>query len=395
MALFPKARSLFGRAIASTGRAFGLPEMGFSERVSPKPPTIGPESGFGQIQGIQTSAPQMSTQTFHAPLGQVDRERQPTQPTGDGGGGVPTGQPPTEQAPAGPDMGYLESLIQPALDTLSGLESDINRLYGEGGKEAEAFRAASEAKAKEKRGEAVGTVERQEAKARGAAGEAEKQQRRGFAEIAQQFLGKFGRTGFGQGVTGALGETTMQTLGKIRTGLQETVNELNIRRDQIEDIFNSQIQEANFEAENLKGNARSALQSALVDIRSRRATLQAARGEMIADALENYRQTVNAVNQRNTQFQQNLHLLRQETNEKIRQAQASAAMQLEKLPSFTLEAGETQFRPLSDIGLGGATPEQITGFGTQLPEGVSFGTAGQYGVLSKPKEEELSNPFAT
>lgn len=386
--------SLFGKAISNIGTFFKLPEFGVSEKFGYTPPagsyggppatqTPSQSNISPQAQGFFNFGGQSGKLVSPIPSSYVQQTNVPS-----GGGGQPTGQvlgaqAPQEQTPGAPDVNALEALIQPALDTLSSLEAETRSLLGGGEAEATAFGSAAGAKATEAKQAGLATVGTQEAKSTARAGEAESQQKRGFAEIAQQFLGRFGRTGFGQGVTGALGESTLQNIGRIRVGLQETINELNVRRNQLEDVFNSAIQETNFQVENLKNQARQSLQSALAEIGSRRAELQTRRAELVNRALEMYRQNVLDINARNTQFQQQLYAQREATNERIREAQARATQNLATLPSFELSPGQTKFIPASQLG----GQEGLSQFeGTTLPGGATFGQAGQYGVFSGPAQ---------
>ena len=287
-----------------------------------------------------------------------------------------------EQAPQAPGLDF--GAINEALGSLDALEQETRSLLGKGETEAESFRTAAGSRAGKAKQEGLGAVTTREAQTKQAGSEAETTQRRGFSEIAQQFLGRFGRTGFGQGVTGALGESVLQNVGKIRAGVEQTMQQLFQSKQQIESEFNSAVEQANYQAEQIKNNARSTLQQALAQIGGQRGALQSQKADLVNRALENYRQQVIDVNARNTQFQQQIQMQKVQTDESIRLAQSKAANTIEKLASFSFSPGETKVVPLDQFG--GA--EQASQFaGTQLP-GVNFGTAGQYGVFQSPQAKE-------
>ena len=348
--LFGGARQAAGNLVAAAGGALGIPETGLSERIAGRPTPRGEAVGKAQAQynPFGRVSPQQAAQQ------RAFQNLPPSQKGGgssgggaagggvSGGGGQPTptgdqGYQGFQEQPSEVDTSYIDELLNPALSALEGLESETRSLLGGGEQQAEAYRSAAEAKATGAKQTGLGQVQTQEAGAKTAAEEAEFQQRRGFGEISQQFGGRFGRSGFGQGVLGSIAENTLQTVGRIRTGLQGVVQELNTRRNQLEDIFNSAVQEASSEVENLKQNARGKLQNALAQIGQSRVALQTRKSELVNSALENYRQTIAQVNARNTEFQQQLSLQKQQSDLRIQEAQARANNSLQNLPSFSLQ----------------------------------------------------------
>mgnify|MGYP004417311619 CR=1 FL=1 len=402
-------RNLFGQVSSAVGSFFNnktqssfIPQAGArssSQQLNYSPtgrPVASSVTGGtifqqpGGQQNVVPIAPRQAIKQFGQPSSQV------LGATTSGGGGQPQGsqlsgdqgQQGFQEQPSGVDTSYVDELLNPAMSALEGLESETRSLLGGGEQQAEAYRGAAEAKATQAKKTGLGQVQTQEAGARTAAEEAEFQQRRGYGEISQQFGGRFGRSGFGQGVLGSIAENTLQTVGRIRTGLQGVVQELNTRRNQLEDIFNSAVQEANSEAENLKQNARGQLQNALSQIGQSRVALQTRKAELVNSALENYRQTVAQVNARNAEFGQQIALNKQQSDLRIQEAQAKANNSLQNLPSFSLSPGETKFIPLTDLG-GQEGFDQFSG--TQLPGGVQTGTAGQFGVFSSPGKKNLTD----
>ena len=224
-------KNLFGRLIGQAGGAIsavtggrageGLRSAGGQltggQRTINLVPSGSAAGPAPQILGTQDTGGQPPGGGFGALLNQQTTTRSGG---GGGGGGQPQqpgqpGQPTFESAPSEPQLDF--GAINEALSTLEGLEGETRSLLGGGGQQAEAFRGAAVGRAEQAKEKGLGAVSAQEAKTQRAGEEAETQQRRGFQEVAQQFLGRFGRTGFGQGVTGALGEATLQNVGRIRS----------------------------------------------------------------------------------------------------------------------------------------------------------------------------------
>lgn len=391
-------RSLFGQAIGGLGRKLGLPEFGISEKISGYGKPTGLTSAGErpvQIPSITAGGPALSVSgqvkgAVAPQLGGGGNMSQPApqQQPGGGGGEQPVGQPSFENVPQEPQFDF--GAINEALSSLGNLESETRSLLGGGEKQAETFRGAAEARATGEKARGKAAISEQERKTQVAGREAETQQRRGFSEIAQQFLGRFGRGAFGQGVTGALGESVLQNVGRIRSGVQETMQQLFAQKENIETQFNTALEQASFQSENLKQSARGQLQQALGEIGARRVALQSQKADLINQSLENYRQQIVNINARNAQFQQQIDLARTRTDEAIREAQSRAASTLNNLASFSLAPGETKIMPLA--GIGGEEGAQAFA-GTQLPQGTSFNQAGQFGIFSAQAKEDPYEAF--
>lgn len=396
-------RSLFSSAVSGLGKKLGLPEFGISERISnqpaPRQNIVSPvpqgrsyPSGFvGPVRPQDTVGGQRGNQFQFNPAIQGGGQVLGASTGGGGGGRQPSPTPSPEgnllqqtfeQAPEEPQFDF--GAINDALGSLEALESETRTLLGGGQEQAEAFRTAATGRAEASKEKGLAAIGQQEQRTQKAGAEAEAQQRRGFSEISQQLLGRFGKTGFGQGVTGTLGESTLQTIGKIRAGVEDTMQQLFQAREQVETELNTAIEDANFQSEQLKNQARSNLQNALSQIGAQRGALQSQKADLVNRALESYRQNIIDVNTRNTQFNQQLAVMKQQADAAIQQAQARAANTVQSLASFSLSPGETKVLPLSELG-GAEQAAQFTG--TQLP-GVQFGQAGQFGVFSAPQQQQ-------
>lgn len=308
------------------------------------------------------------------------------QPRPQGGGGGPQGQVAgastefsMEGQPGEPQLDF--SAINDALGRLDSFEQETRGLLGGGEAQAESFKSAAISRAEGSRAEGKAAVEAREGKNRKAGMEAEGQQRRGFSEIAQQFAGRFGRSGFGQGVIGQVAESTLGNIGKIRAGVEETVQQLFTQKQQIDQQLNQAVEQASYQAETIKQQGKAQLQQALGEIGQQRYALQSQKAGLVNQALENYRQQIIDVNARNQQFMQTVELAKVRTDEAIREAQARAANTMKELASF--ESGNTVYSPKTNFGVGGtALDTDQTQEGTQLPTG--FGEQGDYYTYPRP-----------
>ncbi len=398
-------RGLFGRVLD-----FGRNLFGGGQR-----PQITPQAASTQRPVQQSREPVGQSRAFASnfigplpfggvrePAGQVLGAQTTPQ---FGGGGAPAGAPaapsgqgqiPLEQAPEGPAPIDFDALIQPGLEALGQAEEAARGLFSasESGIEAGRAGAVSAAEQAQKTGEQqVSAQEGKESRrAEGAVGE----QRRGFAQIARNLRSRFGSSiSTGLGAESIAGAQTLRNIGNIRAGLSEVINDLNTRKQTLQDISQNAIREAEANAVTQKNSARASLQAALADIGAQRGQLQSRRAELVFQAVEGFRQTVVEVNARNTAFQQQLFQQQQAAQLSLDNAIARANATSEKLPTVDLSPGQTKLLSLESLGLGGAQQEEIDSFGQNLPGGVQFGTAGQFGAFSAPKTEEdkLANPF--
>lgn len=412
----------FGRSIGSNiatlGTALRLPELGISERfgvtgkfgerlvpqahasesqriISPLPAS----STFTQAGGTFTPTPSQPTPPGLRGGGDVLGAGAP-QPSGGGGdtpaqqlrkiAETPGGLNPRQQeelrkleekAPEEPSLDF--GAINEANTQLDELERQTQELLG--GNIGEEAKTAATAQAEKGRQEGLTAVERRQREAETAGREAELQERRGFSEISQQLTGRFGRSAFGQGVIGQIGQNVLQTVGRIRQGVQNTIQRLFEQRQQLEGIYNEQIENANFQAAQLKQNAKVQLQNVLSQIGTQRVALASQKADLVNRALESYRQDIIDINARNTQFQQQIELARVQTDEQIRAAQAKAANVIDNLVSFSVPAGQTTFFPLSTFG-GEQGAQQF--IGTQLPGGLTGQRFGEFVGITAPAQKK-------
>ena len=293
---------------------------------------------------------------------------------GGGGGALPL------ESQQGPPSIDFDALIAPGLAALDQADQAAQAALGAREAEAEQFRVGETARAEEARTTGGQAVEKGQTQATTAAGAADVQQRRGLAEITQQLTGRFGRSGFGQGVIGQIGAQTLTNLSNIKTGLAETIQDLTVRRQNLEDVFNNTIKEVSAQTETFKQNAQAGLRQALATIGAERGQLQSQKALAVQQSVENYRQTIAAVNQRNTQFQQDFFLQKEAARQKVDSRLAQSQSLAENLEEFSLTKGQTRFLTTTTL------PDQ----GQQVAAGtnVQVGTAGPFTTFGLPGEED-------
>ena len=330
---------------------------------------------------IQSTQPQQSFNPPPQVLG--------TNTFGGGGTGLVTGggsaEPPLESQPSAPSLDF-DALIAPGLEALGQAEAAAQAQFGaaEAGIEGARAGAVERAGAARTAGEQAVTKGQTRAESRGEAAVGE--QRRGFSEQAQALRARFGTSiSTGLGAEAIAGRQALSNISSIRTTLAETIQDLTLRRQAIVDTSESAIREAEANATTLRTNARAGLQQVLSDIGRERGQLQSRKAELVFQAVESFRNTVTEVNQRNTEFKQQLFQQQQAADQKLQAALTRSQSLATNLEEFTLTPGQTRAIPLSNLGTGAA---EAFGAEGALPPGVEFSTAGQFGVFRSPEEDE-------
>ncbi len=318
MAFRPGSWSLFG---------VRLPEFGITEKIqnviAPNKPltTQGGSNLFGP--------PRAQTQPFIAPskqqtFGDVMKQTGfgQSSPTPTSGDGQPS-QPQSQQQQAGPsDQNQLfepvptfqepQYDIGPAMEALSQAEQAAEAEQAAGLKGAEVARTGALGRITSSEQLQAEGLKRQQTQEEQKVTEAQAQQRRGFSEISQQFLGQYGNTGFGQGIRAGLGESIMRNIAGLSTELTKVTDNISFEKNRIVEE-NKRLQEeieASFEFQ--KGNLRANLMRSLAEIGAKRGQLQSDRQQIIQQSINDYIDTVREVNSRNTSFRQEMFLRNQQ-----------------------------------------------------------------------------------
>lgn len=273
-------------------------------------------SGGGQVQqqvSQQTSAPQSQQDTSYQLPGAVQ-----------------------EQTPQPPQIDF-DALIQPALDALTQAESATQAT-------GEADIQSIESGATTQKGN-IGALrtgaERQLASRQAAttsAGEqAINESRRAAAEIQQGLASRYGASSStGLGASAIVGAQSARNISQQRAQLTAALNEVENAKTGIIETYNNALKEVDNTTATLKAQARSTLQTNLSQIGQARVGLQSRKAELVYNAMEQYRQEVNAVNQRNTAFKQTLYTQQQDANNKLAQIEAAAKNKIQSIsqPDF-------------------------------------------------------------
>ena len=262
-----------------------------------------------------------------------------------------------EQAPQPPQIDF-DALIQPALDALSQAEGAVNA-------SGEADISAIESGATTQKG-SLGTaktsaerdVASRQATTQSAGESAINESRRAAAELQQGLASKYGASSStGLGASAIVGAQSARVIGQQRAQLTLALNEVENAKTGIIETYNNAIKEVDNTTATLKAQARSTLQTNLAQIGQSRATLQSKKAELVYNAMETYRQEVNAVNQRNTAFKQTLYTQQQAANARLVEIETQAKNKLNSVPqpNFQLKTNE-----LTGEILGGYNPQTNT-----------------------------------
>ena len=330
--------SLFGRQ---------LPEFGISERVQRTFFPNRPLTAQGGSQLFGYKEPQVAgAATNTGPVYGPQRPFGPAAPTGGGGGSTAQtaySNPPAntfEQAPSESGEVDFDSLIQPALQALEQTEGAIR---GQSEADIASIETGAKGRVETARGQQKareGQLAQQQSQVEGTAESATQEARRGFSEIQQGLISRFG-TGVstGLGATGILGAQTLKNIANIRNTLQQAVQQIGLTREAVKDQTDAYIRQAETETETQKQQARSQLQNNLAQIGQARGELQSRKAEMGYSAMQNYQQVVQQISARNTQFQQQIYLKSQEAQQKLESANNEANNRLANLSFESIPAG--------------------------------------------------------
>lgn len=343
---------------------------------------IGPSSP-GFVQG--------TANRIQAPRGQVLGAQAP----GGGGGSSPQpqnfnqNQAPYESAPEQSGIDW-DALIAPALQGLEAAEGAAQGQYSAGLSEAGAARTSRTASTTQNIGAQEQTLEtgrkRQQEGAESAADEA----RRQFAEIQQGLQARYGgTTGTGQFAGELAGRETLRGIGNIRQGLSQAMLEIDTKLQQVKEIGRIALEDIDsqykIDQEKLKAN----LESELAGIRREKGQLQQWKAAKAAEAIQNYQFNVQAVEQRNTAFKQQLFMDQQAAQQRLTEAQRRGQGVAESFRVMNLSQGDIT-TPVR-VGSQGS----VLGFDGQPVNAGSGTTLFNPGTFGVPKEEEESdNPFS-
>ena len=292
-----------------------------------------------------------------------------------------------EQTPGAPQIDF-DSLIAPALEALNATESALNTGGQTDISSIESGAQTQRTNLGTSRTAAENQLTSRRAETLSAGENAINESRRAAAELQQGLASRFGAgSSTGLGASAILGAQAARTIGQQRSQLSEALNQVEIAKTGIMETYNNALKEVDAQTETSKAQSRSNLQTNLAQIGQQRATLQSRKAELVYSAMEQYRQEVNAVNQRNTQFKQQLELQAQAAQQKLTQIETVAKNRVGSLktPNYSvvsnpLTGEQSVFNPVSGTGspyspTGSITPSKASrnvGIGTLNPEDQQF-----------------------
>lgn len=386
--------------MATTGHkgSWGLPDLGITEWLQKitTPGKAYASSGGSDLIG-KAPMPDTSYIQLNKPLGQSNQQYtnpigpqlppgglpQQTNVIGNGsqgtGGQVSSGQDggnqgaPMENAPGEPQIDF-NAIFAPAFEALSQQEGATRGAYDVMGREVE---QGTQQRIEGLQGEQASRLQNFGEQRSESTAQTEgviDQARRQAAELLQGIQSRYGgTTGTGRFSSEILGSQATQNIAQNQAALQNTLGKIS----QAENNLKTEVLRlVNQEQQNLETNKlkiRANLDQALADISKERGRLEGEKAQMRIDTLMQYQNVLSGVEQRNTQFKQQLYLQAQEAQQQIAQLKAKAQANYQKELQLTapqlaswVEAGIiTPEEARSQSGIKGLTTDedqlQLTG----------------------------------
>ena len=321
-----------GNTLDYVGTALNLPELGLSEKLGGgQTQYTGSTPATRQQESVMQSTPQgypvgpgqyqgggAFGATYTGPTGSINNSDVSSGQVAGDSTGVPYQTTPTD-----PGMPDFQSVIQPALDALSGAEGLAQNQYQTNVGEAQ--HTADTATAKQN---AYMTGEQQTADTQlkghqTQTADALNQSRRSFSEINQGIQSKYGgTTGTGKFSSEIVGRMTMENIQKIRSGLQTATTEIENRMSQVRTLGQIALDDIATKADDQKKQLKDSLDQMLQNIRMKKGELLASKANMVNDALKSYQDSVRQVETNNQAFKQQIYLKQLDAENTLKTAQA-------------------------------------------------------------------------
>lgn len=236
-------------------------------------------------------------------------------------------------------LDQFQSTLQP------GFEQTRSELLGE--------QQTKTARAREEERRGVGELTQQGQEETGKAESAIAKSRREATEMMQGLAARFGgSTGTGMFGGEILGRQALENISGNRQALQYVMGKITAAQENIKRETDLYVNNLDQQTQDLIGQARQQLNQSLADIAGRRSELESAKAQMRLDALGQYQDTLNAVNQRNTQLKQSIYLKAQDAAQRL----ASMSSGFGKLDI------STSYKPFEGWGMSatGVTPDNLS-----------------------------------
>lgn len=290
--------------------------------------------------------------------------------------GANTSSAPMQSAPQQASIDY-DALIRPALDALDSAIAPLQQGYQDTVSGITKNQETQKAQTNQSIGQQTGVVNQAKTTQQQYEESASDAARRQFSEIQQGLQARYGgTTGTGAFTSELAGSQTLRSLADIKTNAANAQRALDEKNQQIQEIGRIQLQDIDNQTQDQIAKAKNQLDLSLADIRNQKGQLLARKAELAANAMQQYQDAVNKVNENNTAFKQQLYLQQQ-------QAQQSLAAAMEKASAISQAATPEQLvqyiQSLQPLVAQGYQPTVTQ----QLPGGGSLS-------LSQPKNDQSS-----
>ncbi len=295
-----------------------------------------------------------------------------------GGSPSSSNQPPMEGTPTFDEPDY-DAMIAPALSALEGAIAPAQEAYQADITGAERTRQTRIAGQQESLGAAEREAGTSRTRTSGVAESAVDEARRQFSELQQGLQARYGgTTGTGAFATELAGSQTLKNVGNIRTALTGALTEIDNSLQRVRGTTQIALQDIEDKAIDERNLAKQRLDQTLTQIRSAKGELMSRKAELASQAMQFYQQQVQAVNERNAAFKQNIYLKQLEAEQKLQSARQSASKESQALKDLNLVLNQ------EDTSLPMSIKNTSAGF--------TGGGALDFGVDSSNQEDGLGLP---
>jgi hypothetical protein len=216
-------------------------------------------------------------------------------------------------------------MIQPALDALNGVANSAQSSYDANVSNINTNQATQSGILNQNLTTQQGDVNAARTNQSNLTNNAIQQAKQAYSEIAQGLQSRYGgSTGTGAFANEIAGRQTTTNMAAFQTNLANAMQQLDATWTQVQQNHDNNMKSLNDQTQSAIAQAKSALDTNMANIGMQRGQLQSQKAEMINNAVQNYQQTVNAVNTANTQFAQTLAANLASAGQSVQQAIATA-----------------------------------------------------------------------
>lgn len=184
------------------------------------------------------------------------------------------------------------------------------------------------------------------------------QARQQYSEIQQGLQSRYGgTTGTGAFATELAGRQTLQNVGAINQNLTQAMKSIDDKVVQVKAVGQQALQDLNQKTQDQLSQAKSQLDNLVLNLRGQQGMLQAQKAQMTAQAIQNYQNSVNSVQQANAQFAQQIYAQQLAAEQNLTAAKAQASGYANSFVAGTPNIGN-QVTPVGNqvSQVGGTTP---------------------------------------